>query len=115
MNVENTKHLFRKQQTPMPISFHRTELSVIMSVYGRMVSAGEWRDYGISMLKERAVFSIFRRSAENPLYRVEKHPKLANKQGQYSVVGMDGQVLKRGNDLKAVMRVFDKMLIRAVD
>lgn len=86
-----------------------------MSLYGRMVAAGEWRDYGISCLQEVAVFSIFRRTAENPLYRVEKRPKLRNRQGQYSVVGMDGQVLKRGHDLKAVLRGLERKLIRVVD
>lgn len=80
-----------------------------------MVAAGEWRDYGISALRDVAVFSIFRRTAEQPLYRVEKRPKLAGKQGMYSIVGMDGRILKRGNDLKAVLRVLERKLIRAVD
>lgn len=96
------------------VAFHRTELSVILSLYGQMVAAGEWRDYGISSLKEVAVFSIFRRTAEQPLYRIEKRPKLRSKQGEYSVIGMDGQILKRGHDLKTVLRVFDKKRIRVV-
>lgn len=104
--------------TPFPIgsqvAFHRTELSLILGLYGRMVAAGEWRDYGISCLKDYAVFSVFRRTAENPLYRIEKHPKLRLKQGQYSVIGLNGQVLKRGHDLKAVLRVLERKLIRAV-
>jgi hypothetical protein len=79
-----------------------------------MVAAGEWRDYGISSLQEVAVFSIFRRTAEQPLYRIEKRPKLRSKQGEYSVIGMDGQILKRGHDLKTVLRVFDKKRIRVV-
>jgi hypothetical protein len=99
----------------MQVAFHRTELGPIMSLYGQMVAAGEWRDYGISCLKDLAVFSVFKRTAENPLYRIEKRPKLRNKQGQYSVVGMDGQILKRGNDLKAVLRVLERKLIRSVD
>ena len=97
------------------MSFHRTELGPILTLYGRMVAAGEWRDYGISALRDMAVFSVFRRTAENPLYRIEKRPKLRLKQGQYSVVGMDGQILKRGNDLVAVLRVLDRKLIRPVD
>jgi len=96
------------------VAFHRTELSVIMGLYGRMVAAGIWRDYGISMLSDVAVFSVFRHTAEHPIYRIEKRPKLANRQGQYSVIGMDGRVLKRGSDLRAVMRVLDRKLIRAV-
>lgn len=100
---------------PVQVAFDRRELSVIMSLYGRMVAAGEWRDYGISCLQELAVFSIFRRTAENPLYRVEKRPKLRNRQGQYAVVGIDGQILKRGHDLKTVLRVLERKLIRVVD
>jgi len=79
-----------------------------------MVAAGEWRDYGISALNDVAVFSIFRRTAENPLYRIEKRPKLRNKQGEYAIIGMDGQILKRGHDLKKVIHVLERKLIRAV-
>lgn len=96
------------------IAFHRTELGVILSLYGRMVAAGEWRDYGISCLRDVAVFSIFRRTAEHPLYRIEKRPKLRGKQGQYAVIGMDGQILRRGGDLRQVLRVLERKLIRAV-
>ncbi len=102
-------------QTPVQIAFDRRELSVILSLYGRMVSAGEWRDYGISFLRDMAVFSVFRRTSENPLYRIEKRPKLRNRQGQYLVVAMDGQILKRGHDLKSVLRILERKLIRAVD
>ncbi|QFT82674.1 hypothetical protein FIU89_18750 [Roseovarius sp. THAF27] len=97
------------------MAFHRTELAAILSVYGRMVAAGEWRDYGISSLRDVAIFSVFRRTAENPLYRIEKRPKLRSRQGQYAVIGMDGQVLKRGHDLRTVLRVLERKLIRAVD
>ncbi|SIS85240.1 Protein of unknown function [Roseivivax lentus] len=103
----------RPEQTET-VMFHRIELNEILSLYGRMVAAGEWRDYGISALRDAAIFSIFRRSAEQPLYRIEKRPKLRNKQGMYSVVGMDGQILKRGHDLKAVLRVLERKLIRAI-
>jgi len=88
---------------------------MILSLYGRMVAAGEWRDYGISCLREVAVFSVFRRTAEHPLYRIEKRPKLRGRQGMYAVIGMDGQILKRGHDLKTVLRGLEKKLIRAVD
>ena len=108
--------------TPIPfsstpddrVSFHRTELAPILTLYGRFVAAGEWRDYGISALRDLAVFSVFRRTAENPIYRIEKRPKLRARQGQYAVVGMDGQILKRGNDLPAVLRVLERKLIRPV-
>jgi hypothetical protein len=97
------------------VAFHRTELAVILSLYGRMVAAGEWRDYGISNLRDMAIFSVFRRTAEQPLYRIEKHPKLRNRQGMYAVVGLDGQILRRGHDLKTVLRVLERKLIRAVE
>lgn len=97
------------------VAFHRTELAPILSVYGRMVAAGEWRDYGISSLRDVAVFSVFRRTAEHPLYRIEKRPKLRNRQGEYAVIGAEGQVLKRGHDLRAVLRVLERKLIRAVE
>lgn len=100
---------------PSQVSFDRGELGVILGLYGRMVAAGEWRDYGISCLSEVAVFSIFRRTAENPLYRIEKRPKLRARQGLYAVIGMDGQVLRRGHDLRTVLRVLERKLIRSVD
>ena len=109
-------------QTPIPgpnksdpIAFDRKELGVILSLYGRMVAAGEWRDYGISHLTDVAVFAIFRRTAEHPIYRVEKRPKMRDKQGQYSVIGMDGRILKRGHDLRTVLRVLERKLIRVVE
>lgn len=104
------------RDAPNPIvAFHRTELAVILSLYGRMVAAGEWRDYGISSLKDVAVFSVFRRTAEHPLYRIEKRPKLRSRQGMYAVIGMDGQILRRGHDLRTVLRVLERKLIRAVE
>ena len=112
-------------QTPTPfpqngqrqdqIAFDRHELGVILGLYGRMVAAGEWRDYGMSFLKDVAIFSIFRRTAEHPIYRIEKRPRNRHRQGMYSVIGMDGQILKRGHDLKTVLRVLERKLIRAVD
>lgn len=97
------------------VSFDRRELGHILSLYGRMVAAGEWRDYGISCLRHSAVFSVFRRTAEHPLYRIEKHPALRNRQGMYAVVGMDGQVLKRGHDLAQVLRVLERKLLRVIE
>lgn len=110
-----TLHTPPPQPAPQQVAFHRTELNVILGLYGRMVAAGEWRDYGLSHLRDVAVFSVFRRTAENPLYRIEKRPKLRQRQGQYAVIGMDGQILKRGNDLRQVLRVLERKLIRAVD
>ena len=102
-------------QIPEQVSFDRRELGVILSLYGRMVACGEWRDYGISTLREFAVFSVFRRTAENPLYRIEKRPKLRNRQGMYAVVAMDGQILRRGHDLAMVLRVLERKQIKTVE
>ena len=94
----------------MPVMFDRRELDRIFQVYSRMVGGGEWRDYAIDALTDRAVFSVFRRASEYPLYRIEKNPKLARKQGAFSVVTASGVILKRGHDLTAVLTVFDKGL-----
>ncbi|MEE9588790.1 MAG: DUF2794 domain-containing protein [Hyphomicrobiaceae bacterium] len=92
------------------ITFNHRELNQILGVYARKVADGEWRDYAIDMLNERAVFSIFRRSSEFPLYRIEKNPKNARKQGAYSVIAPSGLILKRGHDLGHVLRVLERQL-----
>ncbi|GGE09103.1 Protein of unknown function [Gemmobacter megaterium] len=97
------------------VSFDRHELGQILSIYGRMVAAGEWRDYGISTLRDVAVFSVFRRTAETPVYRIEKRPKLRLKQGQYAVIGAEGQIMRRGHELPHVLRVLERKMIRSVD
>jgi hypothetical protein len=96
------------------VRFDRAELDRILNLYGRMVSAGEWRDYAIDFLSEVAAFSVFRRSSEMALFRIEKRPRLRNRQGQYAVIESSGHVLKRGHDLAQVLRVFDKKLIKAL-
>jgi hypothetical protein len=96
-------------------AFHRTELNLILQVYGRMVALGEWRDYGILTSRDAAVFAVFRRTAESPLYRIEKRPRLRLRQGLYAVIGADGQVLRRGHDLAAVLRVFESRHLRVLD
>lgn len=100
---------------PDRVVFDRGELGAILTVYGRFVAAGEWRDYAMSFLRDAAVFSVFRRATEHPLYRIEKRPKLRNAQGAYAVIGMDGRVLRRGHDLSRVLRVLDTKLIRPID
>ena len=88
--------------------FTRAELNQILNLYGRQVAAGEWRDYAVDFGREKAVFSVFRRASEVPLYRIEKHPKLARRQGAYQVVAATGLILKRGNDLSRVLAVLEK-------
>jgi hypothetical protein len=92
------------------VTFNRRELDRILNLYGRMVAAGEWRDYAIDFLKDRAVFSVFRRASEIPIYRIEKDPRLARKQGAYSVISATGLILRRGHELERVLRVLDKSL-----
>lgn len=106
---------FPQPGPPETVAFDRHELGTILGLYGRMVAAGEWRDYGLSFLREVAVFSVFRRTAETPVYRIEKRPALRNRQGMYAVIGMDGHVLKRGHELVQVLRVLERRLIRPVD
>jgi hypothetical protein len=96
------------------IRFDRAELNRILNLYGRMVIAGEWRDYAIDFLDDAAVFSAYRRTSEMPLYRIEKRPRLKDRQGQYAVVAASGLVLKRGHDLGVVLRVLERKLLKAV-
>ncbi|MFB2551397.1 DUF2794 domain-containing protein [Ensifer soli] len=105
---------YRNTRVALPVTFHRRELDQILWIYGRMVGEGEWRDYAIDHLADRAVFSVFKRAGELPLYRIEKNPKLAAKQGAFSVANTAGMILKRGHDLKQVLKVFDKSL-RLID
>lgn len=97
-------------RVPARVGFDRRELGAILDVYGRQVAAGEWRDYAMDFLRERAVFSIYRHHSERPLYVVEKNPKLRSRQGQYMVLAQDGRVLKRGHDLRTVLRVLEPRL-----
>jgi hypothetical protein len=100
----------RRQRMDVPVGFERQELDQILKLYGRMVAANEWRDYAIDRLPDRAVFSVFRRTSETPLFQIVKAPKLARKQGAYSVVAATGLILKRGHDLARVLNVFDSKL-----
>jgi hypothetical protein len=92
------------------VTFNRFELNRILNLYGRMVADGEWRDYSIDFLRERAVFSVFRRASEVPLYRIEKDPRLARKQGMYSVISATGLILRRGHELDRVLLAIDRKL-----
>ena len=95
------------------VTFSRRELRRILDLYGRKVAAGEWRDYAIDFLKDRAVFSVFRRSSEVPLYRIEKNPKLARRQGAYSVISATGLIVRRGHELDRVLRSIDTLSLVA--
>jgi len=94
-------------KTPKTVFWDRRELDAILNVYGRRVAAGDWRDYAMSGFKDCAVFSVYRRASEMPLYRIEKRPKLRNKQGAYSVITASGMILKRGHELKQVLTVLE--------
>ena len=92
------------------VSFDRFELREILNLYGRKVADGEWRDYAVDFTAHKAVFSVYRRTSECALYRIEKTPKLAKKQGAFSVVATSGLVLKRGHDLRRIIAILDKRL-----
>ena len=103
-------HEARRERLDLPVTFQRRELDQILRLYGRMVAANEWRDYAIDHLSDRAVFSVFRRTSETPLFQIVKNPALARKQGAWSVVAATGLILKRGHELARVLGVFDKTL-----
>ena len=103
-------HEARRDRISAPVAFERRELEQILRIYGRMVAANEWRDYAIDHTPDRAVFSVYRRSNDVPLFQIVMDPKLARKQGAFSVVGAAGIVLKRGHDLARVLGLFDKRL-----
>ena len=105
-------------RAPVPaneVTFSRRELDRILSLYGRKVAAGEWRDYAIDFGCDCATFSIYRRASEMPIFRIEKRPKLRARQGQYAVIAITGHILKRGHELENVLRVFDKKLLKALE
>ncbi len=106
----------RSAQTALnQVTFSRRELNRILDLYGRMVAAGEWRDYAIDFLKDRAVFSVFRRASEVPIYRIEKNPKLERRQGAYSVISATGLIVRRGHELERVLRAIDKLQLSVVN
>ena len=92
------------------VTFDRRELTRLFGLYGRQVAAGEWRDYAIDFLKDRAVFSVFRRASEMPIYRIEKNPRLARRQGAYSVISATGLIVRRGPELERVLRAIDRSI-----
>jgi hypothetical protein len=103
-------HEARRQRSEIPVSFERRELDLILRLYGRMVAANEWRDYAIDHMGDRAIFSVYRRAHDLPLFQIVKDPRLARKQGMFSVVAATGAVLKRGQELARVLNVFDNKL-----
>lgn len=109
-SVQNSTCHLQIAQQGAPVCFDRIELNQILTVYGRKVALGDWRDYAMDFGKDKAVFSIYRRASESPLYRIEKSPKLARKQGAYAVISAHGLVLKRGRDLRRVLDVLNKTL-----
>jgi hypothetical protein len=100
----------RLRKMDMPVRFDRKELDEILRLYGRMVAANEWRDYAIDSLSDRAIFSVYRRTSETPLFQIVKSPRLARKQGAYAVIAATGAILKRGHELARVLGIFDKKL-----
>ena len=106
---------FPGARIPQQVGFDRAELTRILDLYGRMVAAGEWRDYAMDFTKECATFAAFRRAAEVPQMRVEKRPLLRNRQGMWALFGEHGQVLKRGHELAGVLAPMERRLVKAVD
>lgn len=99
---------------PGQVGFERAELSRILDLYGRMVAAGQWRDYAMDFNRDTAVFAAFRRAAEHPQARIEKRPALRARQGMWTLFGEHGQVVKRGHELAGVLAPVERRLLRAV-
>jgi len=113
MSSRSSTNVVPLQAAPSPkpeeiVSFHRRDLDVLLQFYSARVGTGEWRDYAIDMLKDRAVFSVFKRASEVPIYTIEKTPKLARRQGEWSVINANGLTLKRGRELRNVLKVLEK-------
>lgn len=116
----------QRRQAQRRVHFSKQELSRILAVYGRMVTAGIWRDYAIDDTGDDAgdnsgkaggaavAFSVFRRASETPAYRIIKEPRLAKRQGAYAVVGRQGQILKRGKTIENILSVFDGKMLHLV-
>jgi len=113
--LSQTGRSINAPKTPAPIFFNRKELSQILQVYGLMVAKSEWRDYAIGQTKTTCSFAIFHRTTDKPVFRIYKEPRLANKQGAFSVLSQSGRTLKRGKDLEQVLKVFDKKRLQSVD
>jgi hypothetical protein len=111
-----TVHPFPAATSPaIQVGFERAELSRIMDLYGRMVSAGQWKDYAIEFRPDAAVFWAFRRTAERPEYKIEKRPALRHKQGMWALIGEHGMVLKRGHELGPVLSPIERRLLKVVN
>ena len=106
---------FPGNRAPAQVGFERKELTRILDLYGRMVAAGEWRDYAMDFTKDYAVFAAFRRATEVPQMRLEKRPALRSKQGMWALHGEQGQILKRGHELGGVLAPVERRLMIAVD
>jgi hypothetical protein len=106
----NSSPTVSNQPSANQVTFDRAELNRLFGLYGRKVAAGEWRDYAIDFMKDRAVFSVFRRASEMPIYRIEKNPRLGRRQGAYSVISATGLIVRRGHELDRVLRAIDRSL-----
>ncbi|HEX7871898.1 MAG TPA: DUF2794 domain-containing protein [Sphingobium sp.] len=100
---------------PSQTAFDRVELGRIMNLYGRMVTAGHWRDYAIDLHRDVAIFSAFRRAAERPEFRIEKRPALRNRQGMWALIAETGAVLRRGHDLGPILAPVERKLVKLIE
>ena len=103
------------RRAPLQVGFARFELKRILDLYGRMVAAGEWRDYAMDFTRDVAMFAAFRRAAEHPQLRIEKRPALRGRQGMWALIGEQGHVLKRGHELGGVLAPIERRLVKAVE
>jgi len=115
MSIDDPAFVPRIREPAPRIFFQRRDLDKILWLYGRLVSAGEVRDYAIDALSDRAVFSMYRRASEHPLYQIEDRPALARRQGAFALIGAQGQILKRGQEIAGVLAALERKLLRLAD
>ena len=97
--INNQKNQIEEKQF-----FEKYELKIILNLYAKMVSAGSWRDYGLSISKKQVSFIVFKNAAENAIYKICKNFKPANKNLRYLITDTNGKILKNSFDLKILLK-----------
>jgi Protein of unknown function (DUF2794) len=94
--------------------FSRSELKRIIDLYGRMVAAGLWKDYAVEFGRDHAAFWAFRRTAEDPAWKIEKRPALRHRQGMWALIDETGTIVRRGHELGPVLAPLERRLLKVV-
>tara|TARA_B100001027_G_scaffold139795_1_gene97167 strand:+ start:275 stop:610 length:336 start_codon:yes stop_codon:yes gene_type:complete len=84
--------------------FEKDELKIILNLYAKMVSAGSWKDYGLSISSKEVSFSVFKNAAEKAIYEICKNFKPSNKNLRYFIKDSNGKILQNSFDLKILLK-----------